>query len=286
MGGPAVRPGLPGQRPGRRRWRGRPAGQRRHPGPGRGVLRRRPPAGRAVPRQPAQPGAAGRRASRRRRRRPGDRPAGQPTRRAAGFRARPGLGHLLLADRLPGAGFHRQALRPGRGPGRRRPDRGRRRVRADRPGVPRPARRSPGTDRRLGRGAGGGPDDRPGGSTAGRADRAADHAADPGAGLPQRGRRAAAAGGRDHRDPRHQRGAGPAEPGHRRVDLRPEPDHCSRARPGHRLRAVHRPPVPGGAGRQRQAGPGGGRGGGRADSGHRRPHGAVLRPSPSPPRSR
>ena len=55
------------------------------------------------------------------------------------------------------------------------------------------------------------------------------------------------------------------------LDLRPQPDHGARARPGDRLQPVRRLPIPRG---DRKFGPG--RAGDEADDEHRRPHGALL----------
>ena len=80
-----------------------------------------------------------------------------------------------------------------------------------------------------------------------RVDRRADHPGAAGVRVRQRRRRAAAAGDRGDRDPRHVRRAVRARLGDRRGDLRDQPDHRARPGAGHRLRAADGQPLPRGA---------------------------------------
>ena len=78
-------------------------------------------------------------------------------------------------------------------------------------------------------------------------DRRPDHAGPAAARVRRAGRRLAAAVRRRHRRPRHVPLAVRDRLDHRRVDLRHQPHHRARPRPGHRLQPVHRVPLPGGA---------------------------------------
>ena len=88
--------------------------------------------------------------------------------------------------------------------------------------------------------------------------------------LPQPGRRAAAAAGRRAGDRRHVPDAARRQRARLDLDLRPQPGHRPRARPGDRLQPVHRLALPRGDRPHRARA-----GGDAADDGDRRAHGPV-----------